>query len=211
MKEAKTIATISAAVKAGSVFKFDETGSKERETAEERVVRLYKADGGPLIGWLLDEAKSRRHSCSKMAEEIGVSCSYIARLRSGVCSSVDIKQDMAEECGKYLGVPPIVVKLVAGSIRLSDFVCAYETEEDMLDRVMRKVQDDPQLRYLLPPSLSQLASPAKKALALMYAETAGHEIFGHRELPTIVRYLQRAAMFHDANEVRALEESLATL
>jgi transcriptional regulator with XRE-family HTH domain len=206
MNEAKVIAAISSAVKADSVPKFAETGSKEKETAEERVLRLYKSNGGPLIGWLLDEAKSRRQSCDEMAREIGVSYTYIAQLRNGTRSSVDIRQDMAEGCAKYLGVPPVVVKIVAGSIRLSDFVCAYETEEEMLDRVMRKVQDDPQLRYLLPSNLSQLASPAKKALALMYAETAGHEIFGHRELPTIVRYLQRAAMFHDANEAEAIEE-----
>lgn len=207
MKQAKTIATISAAVKTDSVLESAETGSRQRETAEERVVRLYKADGGPLVGWLLDEAKSRGQTCSQMAREIGVSCTYIAQLRNGHQSSGDIKQETAERCGKYLGVPPVVVKLVAGNIRFSDFVCAYETEEEMLDRVMRKVQDDPQLRYLLPPNLSQLALPAKKALALMYAETAGHEIFGHRELPTIVRYLQRATMFHDANEGKALEES----
>ena len=210
MKQAKTIATLRAAVKTDSVLELAETVSRERETAEERVVRLYKADGGPLVGWLFDEAESRRQSCTQMAEEIRVSCSYIAQLRSGVRSSVDIKQNIAEGCAKYLGVPPIVVKLVAGSIRLSDFVYACETEEEMLDRVMRKVQDDPQLRYLLPPNLSQLALPAKRALALMYAETAGHEIFGHRELPTIVRYLQRAAMFHDENEAMALEGSPIT-
>ena len=211
MKQAKTIATISAAVKTDSVLELAETVSRERETAEERVVRLYKADGGPLVGWLFDEAESRRQSCDEMARQIEVSSTYIAQLRSGARSTVDIKQSTAEGCAKYLGVPPVVVKLVAGSIRLSDFVCAYETEEEMLDRVMRKVQGDPQLRYLLPPNLSQLASPAKKALALMYAETAGHEIFGHRELPNIVRYLQRAAMFHDANEANALEGSPATL
>jgi transcriptional regulator with XRE-family HTH domain len=210
MKQAKTIATISAAVKTDRVHELAETVSRQRESAEERVVRLYKADGGPLVGWLLDEARTRRQSCGEMAHEIGVSCTYIAQLRNGARSSVDIKQGIAEACGRYLGVPPVVVKLVAGGIRLSDFVCAHETEEEMLDRVMRKVQDDPQLRYLLPPNLSQLSSTAKKALALMYAETAGHEIFGHRELPSIVRYLQRAAMFHDANEAMALEGNPTT-
>ena len=209
MKKAKAIATISAALKTDSILEFAETALREKETAEERVVRLYKADGGPLIRWLSDEAKSRRQGCNEMAREIGVSLTYIAQLKDGARSTVDIKQNIAEGCAKYLGVPPVVVKLVAGSIRLSDFVCACETEEEMLDRVMRKVQGDPQLRYLLPPNLSQLTSPAKKALALMYAETAGHEIFGHRELPTIIRYLQRAAMFHDANEAEALEGSPA--
>lgn len=211
MKQAKTIATISAAVKTDSVHELAETMSRQKESAEERVLRLYKADGGPLVGWLLDEAKSREQSTEEMAHEIGVTCAYIAQLRNGHQSSGDIKQETAERCGKYLGVPPVVVKLVAGNIRLSDFVCAYETEEEMLDRVMRKIQDDPQLRYLLPPNLSQLSMVAKKALTLMYAETAGHEIFGHRELPSIVRYLQRAAMFHDANEAKALEKNPAAL
>lgn len=211
MEKAKAVGIISAAMKTGSVLASAKTPPREKETSEERVLRLYKADGGPLVGWLLDEAKSREQSTEEMAHEIGVSGAYIAQLRNGHQSSGDIRQETAEQCGKYLGVPPVVVKLVAGNIRLSDFVCAHETEEEMLDRVMRKVQSDPQLRYLLPPNLSQLSLVAKKALALMYAETAGHEIFGHRELPSIVRYLQRAAMFHDANEAKALEKSPAAL
>ena len=142
MKEAKTIAKINPTVKTDSFCKFTETGAKERETVEERVVRLYQTKGGPFVGWLLDEAKTRGQTCSEMACEIGVSCTYIEQLRSGACSSVDIKQATAEKCGKYLGVPPVVVKLAAGGIRLSDFVYAHETEEEMLDRVMRKVQDD---------------------------------------------------------------------
>lgn len=211
MDKAKAVGIINAAMKTGSVLESAKTSPREKETSEERVLRLYKADGGPLVGWLLDEAKSRGQSCDEMAREIGVSSTYIAQLRNGHRSSVDIKQGVAEACGKYLGVPPVVIKLVAGGIRLSDFVCAHETEEEMLDRVMRKVQDDPQLRYLLPPNLSQLSSTAKKALALMYAETAGHEIFGHRELPSIVRYLQRAAMYHDANEAKTSEGTPAAL
>jgi transcriptional regulator with XRE-family HTH domain len=211
MEKAKAVGIISASVKTNSVLESARTPPGDKETAEERVLRLYKVDGGPLVGWLLDEANSRGQSSDEMAREIGVSCSYIAQLRNGHQSSVDIRQEVAEACGKYLGVPPVVIKLMAGGIRLSDFVCAHETEEEMLDRVMRKVQADPQLRYLLPPNLSQLSLVAKKALALMYAETAGHEIFGHRELPSIVRYLQRAAMFHDANESNALDGSPATL
>ncbi len=123
MKEAKTIRTISASVKTDSVPKFTEVRSRATETAEERVVRLYKADGGPLVGWLFDEAKSRGQTCGEMANELGVSCTYIEQLRNGRRSSVDIKQGVAEACGRYLGGPPVFVKLVTGIIRFSDFVC----------------------------------------------------------------------------------------
>lgn len=176
------------------------------ETAEERVERLYKSPGGPLVGWLFDEAKSRRQNYAEMSAELGVTYGYISQLRNGIRSSAHITQHMADACAKYLGVPAVVVKLIAGSLKLSDFVFSDETEEQLLDRAIRRVQGDPQIRYSLPSDLSQLPLAAKKSIVLMYSESAGQEIFGHRELPSMVRLLQSAAMFHDENEAAAMEE-----
>ena len=54
------------------------------ETPDARVERLYNADGGPLVGWLLDEARQRRIRLTEMAEQLGVTdFEELTRLLSG--------------------------------------------------------------------------------------------------------------------------------
>lgn len=178
-----------------------------QETAEERVQRLYKSQGGPLVGWLLDEAMRRGQNCKEMSAELGVTYGYIAQLRKGIRRSADINQHMADACAKYLSVPPVVIKLISGVLKVSDMLPPHESEEQALDRAIRRVQQDPQIRCALPHDLSQLPLAAKKAVVLMYAEVAGQDMFGHQDLPNIVRSLQRAALFHDENESAALQGS----
>ncbi len=206
MIEIQDAAHISAAGQNAKSIKASVHAIQGQETAEERVQRLYNAPGGPLVGWLFDEARRRRHNCAEMSAELGVTYGYISQLRKGIRSSAHISQHMADACAKYLGVPAVVVKLISGAIKTSDFICPEESEVQLVDRAIRRVQEDPQIRSSLPQDLSQLPLAAKKTVVLMYAETAGHDIFGHKELPNIVRLLQRAAMFHDENEAVAMEE-----
>lgn len=209
MIEFQDAAPISAAGQNVKSTNAAENGMKPKETEEERVQRLYKSEGGPLIGWLFDEAKSRRQNYREMSAELGVTYGYIAQLRNGIRHSEHISQGVADACARYLGVPAVVVKLIAGSIRMSDFMCSRESEEQVLDRAIRQVQGDPQIRHSLPHDLLQLPLAAKRAVVLMYAESTGHDLFGYRELPAIVKFLQRAVMFHDENEGAALEPCLA--
>ena len=52
------------------------------ETPKERVERLYAVDGGPLLGWLMDEAQLRGQLLNEMASALGVTYGYINQLRS---------------------------------------------------------------------------------------------------------------------------------
>jgi transcriptional regulator with XRE-family HTH domain len=175
-----------------------------QEKAEERVTRLYKSPGGPLVAWLFDEAKSRGHNQKEIATELGITYGYLSQLQNGTRNSADIGQSIVDACAKYLGVPGVVVKIISGNIKISEFVLPYQNEEQVIDRAIRKVQSDPQIRSVLPDDLLSLPLAAKKAIILMYSEAAGHDIFGYRELPDVVRLLQRAAMYHEENEATAL-------
>ena len=57
------------------------------------------------------------------------------------------------------------------------------------------MRDDLHLRTSVPVDSSQLND-----LALLHAGATGQDIFGVRQLPDIVRWLQRAAMEHEENE-----------
>jgi hypothetical protein len=174
------------------------------ETREERARRLYAAKGGPLVGWLLDEARRRRQNFKAMSRELGVTYGYIHQLATGLRSTAHISQEFADLCGRYLGVPTVVVKLIAGDIRMSDFAFRQEDEEAEVDRALRQVQDDPQVRQAIPQDLLALPLAAKKAVLLMHSRATGHPMLGLRELPLTVRWLQRAAVVHNEAEIEVL-------
>ena len=176
----------------------------EDDSREERVSRLYASPGGPLIGWLFDECRRRRQEYREMAACLGVTYGYVNQLRSGLRQARHISDDFAVSCAHYLGVPPVVVKMVAGRIPMSDFVTPREPEEDALDRAMAQMLDDPVARRNLPADMSELTLSAKRALVAMYVEASGRDVFGMHQLPEMVRWLQRAATIHDESEAEVL-------
>ena len=174
------------------------------ESKSERVDRLYKSAGGPVIGWLLDEAHKRGDTLNKMAAEIGVTYGYINQLRTGIRSTEHLSQPALEGMARYLGICTVVVKLLAGRIKLSDFAFRAETEEAAVDRAFRAMKEDPKIRQLVTVDLESLSFDAKKAMVLMYGEVSSGDPFNTRELPNILFWLQRAAVAHDENEYAAI-------
>jgi transcriptional regulator with XRE-family HTH domain len=169
------------------------------EAAENRVMRLYNAPGGPLLGWLTDEAHSRGFSQGELAAKLGVTYGYIAQLRSGHRQVHSISHGFATACARFLGVPTVVVLLLSGFLTMSDFAFTRESEEQVLERAIRQVQSDPHIRAALPFDLALLPADAQRAIALLYNESTGADLFRLRELPECARWLQRAAVVHDEN------------
>lgn len=171
-----------------------------KEWAEERVKRLYSHQGGPLIGWLWDEARRRGMELQQMAAELGVTYGYIHQLKTGIRRTSTISHDFATACGRFLGVPTVVVLLLAGYLTMRDFAVRALSEEELLDGAVRQMLDDPHVRATLPDDIASLPVEAKRSLVAMYAEVTNRDLFGARELPEMVRWLQRAAVIHDENE-----------
>lgn len=180
------------------------TQSASYETREQRVARLYAFPGGPLIGWLYDECRRRGQELRQLAEALGVTYGYINQLRSGLRLTRHISDDFAVSCARYLGVPPVVVKMVAGRIPMSDFVQPHEPVEEAMDRAMACMLDDPIARHVLPADLSGLSIEAKQGLVALYIEATGRDVLGARQLPELVRWLQRAATIHDESAGEAV-------
>lgn len=174
------------------------------ESREERVSRLYASAGGPLIGWLFDECHRRGQEYQQMATCLGVTYGYINQLRSGLRLVRHISDDFAVNCARYLGVPPVVVKMVAGRIPMSDFVQPHESEELTLDRALAQMRDDPVARGILPTDMHDLSLSAKRALVALYMDVSGRDVLGLHHLPEMVRWLQRAGTVHDESEAEAL-------
>ena len=178
------------------------------ETPKERVERLYAEDGGPLLGWLMDEAQLRGQLLNEMASALGVTYGYINQLRNGIRKVCNISNEFARSCANYLGVPTVVVKLVSGSISLSDFAWPALDEDMVVERAFQRMLTDPNVRPSLPRHAQKLPVAAKRAMVMMYADITGVDLFGVRQLPDIVHWLQRAAILHDGHEWQAVEAKL---
>ncbi|TVT50493.1 MAG: hypothetical protein FHP94_03145 [Denitromonas halophila] len=174
-------------------------GASCQESAEQRVQRLYSAKGGPLISWLFDEARARGMQINAMADQLGVTYGYINQLRSGIRDTAAIGQGFAEACGRFLGVPPVVVKLLGGRIVLSDFVAPNESEEQLVGRAFRAMLEDPVARKCLPADVNGLPADARRALVLMYVESSGNVLFQLDSLPVMLKHLHSAALVHGEN------------
>ncbi len=167
------------------------------ETKSERVERFYAAEGGPLISWLYEKCQQNGTEKQEMARELGVTYGYINQLKNGIRKTEDLSHEFCVACARYLGVPAISVKIIAGVLRMSDFLHPAISEEDAVERAIRHIQDDPVIRQEMSVDLSALSFDAKKAIALLYVQSSSQDVFGMKELPAIVNWCQRAAVLHD--------------
>jgi transcriptional regulator with XRE-family HTH domain len=175
-----------------------------KETPEQRVQRLYTAQGGPLIGWLLDEARRRGMELQEMAKELGVTYGYVHHLRTGIRKTCQVSHDFASNCARFLGVPTVVVMLLSGYLTMSDFATRAESDDEAVERALRLMQDDPHIRASVPVDFSQMCAEGKRAVVMMYGEVAGRDVFQVGQLPEVLRWLQRAALMHDENEAAVI-------
>ena len=181
------------------------TDASVSETPQERQRRIYRAEGGPLMGWLEDEARARGHDQKTTCFHLGVTSGYLNQLRSGLRSTANIVQATCDSFAHYLGVPPIVVKVVSGQIRSSDFATRAQSEESLLMRAMLHIERDPAIGPMLRSRLRTLPVEAKRVVALMYGEVSGTDVLGTAKVPDMVHWLARAVDRHNDSALEAMQ------
>jgi len=114
----------------GLAATMEEMRSKLRanESTSQRWKRLYSSEGGPLVAWLLDDAVTKKMALHMLARELGVTVGYLSQLHAGMRVSANISYEFAAACGVFLGVPSVVVQIIAGRLTLLDFVCASDLD-----------------------------------------------------------------------------------
>lgn len=103
-----------------------EESAADSNRASDRWKRLYTAPGGPLIGWLTEEAENRGMDLMGLATELRVTVGFLAQLRAGIRESANISRDFADACAVFLQVPTVVVLIVSGHLKPVDFLCLTE-------------------------------------------------------------------------------------
>jgi hypothetical protein len=164
------------------------------ESQSQRLERRYRHPGGPLLGWLGDEAHRKGQSPAEMSRELGVNYGYVLQLCNGVRNVENVSQDFLDVCARYLGVPTIVCKILSGNIRMSDFLHRAGSEQAAVDQCLRQMMDDPVRSKLLPYDPMSLEIVAKRALVLMHMKIEQQDFLGVKGLPKLVHWLQRCAV-----------------
>lgn len=185
---------------------FDQA-AEQPEPPAQRLLRLHRHPAGPLVAWLLDDAKLRLHSAAKLAEELGVSGKELDLLERGQALTLLRHRAFIAKVARYLGIPPITVRLLTGDITIRDFATVVEPEQVVIEREFARFCANPQLRALIPEACDE---PSLDYMRFLLDVHATHRELDWPELPRlpeILRWLQRAAVLHNANEVVAAAEN----
>ena len=173
------LSSVEAARWSASVTPSPQADAPSRETPAQRVRRLHDNTDGPvLIAWMLDEARQRGLGLPDLARQLGVTVGYINQLRIGIRKTYEIAHSFASSCAEFLGVPTVVVLVVAGYLTLSDF--AWKAGPN-----------------------GQGFEEGEGARTLLDAEATADEVLKWHELPEMVLWLQRAVLLHAENELEA--------
>lgn len=153
-----------------------------------------KADDPALIRVLVKEASRRGHQLQQMANALGCTYGYISQLRGGYRKTEHIGQDFAEKAAHYLGVPPAIVKVLAGRVTMSDFLWPQRDPEQDIADCIAALRDDPVMGCYVPRELNDAAPEVQRFVWQLYIECAERHPTPSRALPRMLHYLQRAAL-----------------
>ena len=104
---------------------------------------------------------------------------------------------------RYLGIPPITARLLTGDISIRDFATVAEPEGVVIEREFARFCANPQLRALIPEACDAPSLDYKRFLLDIHATHRELDWPDLPRLPEILKWLQRAAVVHNANEVAA--------
>ena len=181
---------------------FDQA-AEQPEAPAARMSRLYRHPGGPLVAWLFDDARLRLHNAAKLAAELGVSIEELKLLERGQALTLLRHRAFIASVARYLGIPPITARLLTGDITIRDFATIAEPEEVVIEREFARFCANPQLRALIPEACDEPSLDYKRFLLDVHATHRELDWPDLPRLPEILRWLQRAAIAHNANEVAA--------
>ena len=92
---------------------------KKGAGGKQKVVKAGSSHNGSLLhAWICQEASNRGETLRAAAKKIGKTYGYFYQLNTGVRDVESVSNEFVISCARYLGIPPIVVKLAAGKIAI---------------------------------------------------------------------------------------------
>lgn len=173
----------------------NKSSNKGNTTAQQRGQKTRGIDKNLLLRALVSEAIRRTHSKTMLAEALGVSYKRLLQWRSDEAAIATASRSVHEKAGKYLGLPTILILVMAGTISLDEFVWPAEGTLDIrVNKELERLRKDPFLGAFAPEELAS-ASPAMQLFVVF-----------------LYQQLNAGGLGRDPNQVhwmRALQEAAA--
>lgn len=146
----------------------------------------HTRDEQPLLRLLVAEATRRGDTLSSLAKTLGVTYTRLAQWRRNEANISQAHRDVHENAGKYLGIPTVLVLMMAGMAGLNDFVWpGAEPLNDRVARALERLRLDPFLSGFVPSDLAD-ATPAVKLFVVFLLHemegNAGRRMSNHQWL-----------------------------
>jgi len=146
-----------------------------------------------LLEALVRAANAKGQQLAALAQALGVTYGYVAQLRNGHRQTANISEKFAQRCARYLNVPGITIKLLAGQVGPQDFVLPGELEAKRIEKGMQHLSEDPLLGGFVPASLGEQPEDVKRFILMLYQEVSGCGLFAYARTPEAIEAAMRGA------------------
>lgn len=133
-----------------------------------------KKEKQPLLAALVAQATRRGETLASLSQALGVSYERLAQWRRGDADIGHAQTSVHEKAGQYLGLPTVLILVLAGVVKLEQFVWpAKDGLPQRLAQELERLRQHPFLGPFVPQGLS-LAEPAVQLfVAFMFHELSG--------------------------------------
>ena len=127
-----------------------------------------------LLRALVTQATRRGETLGGLAKALGVSYERLAQWRRGEADIRNAQASVHVKAGQYLGLPTVLVLVMAGVISLDQFVWpAKDTLPQRLAQELERLRQHPFLGPFVPPELTSADPAVKLFVAFLFHELSG--------------------------------------
>lgn len=133
-----------------------------------------RRDEQPLLRVLVAEATRRGDTLSSLAKTLGVTYERLAQWRRSESDIGNAHHAVHENAAKYLGLPTVLVLVLAGAITLDQFV--WPQKGSVSERVAREIERlrrHPFVGPFVPSELASAAPSVKLFVVFLFHELCG--------------------------------------
>lgn len=129
--------------------------------------------GGALMSAVIQCAKERDIRLDTMARELGVNYGYINQLRNGIRLVKYISNDFSIACANFLGVPRMLVLMLADIVTLEDLSECKNRHATEVCRAMDFICGDPSWGPLMTPCIRHSDELSLFGIVKLYEASTG--------------------------------------
>lgn len=129
--------------------------------------------GGALMAALVQCAQQRNIKLDAMASELGVNYGYINQLRNGIRSVKCIGHDFTIACADFLGVPRMMILMLADIVTLEDLSECKEMLATEVYRAMDFICGDPDWGPMMTPCIRHSDELSLFGVVKLYEASTG--------------------------------------